>query len=268
MFAVLSLMLMAEAPPVLPSDMAHFGANVVATTRDADVPRDERDLGKPCQTPLPGGFLTFVRDKSGKVLLAALSGLPLADPRKDIWLSPHFTQGQAKGRKTGTQDWGYVHDTNGDGRIDHVTFMIGPLLTEPETPDPDLPKVSGDTLHAENAAQLKALLRHSPFGFWHMADLDGDGNVDMLAMPTMDKSTGWHRGWALLRGVPPTSGAPCLLIGRDGNATGPCALTVEDRTVRSETMEAHLWATQPAHVMNAITKGAAACNLTIADLRP
>lgn len=268
MLAVLPLMLMAEVPPVMPADMAHFAANVVAATRDADMPRDEQDLRKPCKSALTGGFLTFVRDKSGKVLLAALSGLPLADPRKDIWLSPHFTAGQAKGRKTATQDWGYVHDTNSDGRIDHVTFMIGPLLMEPETPDPDLPKMSGDTLQAENAEQLKALLRHTPLGFWHMSDLDGDGTADMLAMPAMDKSTGWHRGWALLRGASPASGTPCLLVGREGSATGPCTLSIDDRKARSETMEAHLWATQPNYVMNAITAGAAACKLTAADLRP
>ena len=63
---------------------------IVAVAADSLALRQEAKLTAGCRHRDPQGLVTFVKSADGRVLLAALTSRPLADPRRDLWLSPEF----------------------------------------------------------------------------------------------------------------------------------------------------------------------------------
>ncbi|MFM7028961.1 MAG: hypothetical protein ACKOXK_09850 [Chakrabartia sp.] len=242
-------------------------AAILATAADAGQPRAESQLKPRCKQHGEGGTITFVAGADGKVLLAALSAKPLVDVRKDIWLSPHFSAAGEAGRATGTQDWAYLYDADGDGKIDRMAFLIGPLPTEPDTADPGLPDITGDQIRVEGAEMLDRLIKAMRFGFWQAADEDGDGVPDTMAMPARRKDTGWYRGWAIFDRRATTEDAACRFIDRDGTAKGGCVPMRDPGDYEGPSLTTHVWVADPGPIFSAIQMAASACKLGAGDYR-
>lgn len=250
-----------------PSANPPVEVRVMEVAADAVQPRDEADLKRDCISRSASGVVTFVREGRGKVLLASFTDRALADPRKDVLLAPRLFTGRRRARPTATEDWGYVHDRNGDGRVDQIAFLVGPQVVEPDTPDPALPKAGEGQFHIQTAEQMQAVLRHMQFVFWQVIDTDFDGRPDVVAFPARRKDTGWYRGWALVDAPDPAAGA-CRMIAGDGTPAGSCAVAAEGRNIDGAAADAYRWILQPGMVFTAMRDAAAACKLGAADLRP
>ncbi|MEY4303913.1 MAG: hypothetical protein RIT52_88 [Pseudomonadota bacterium] len=253
--------------PAAAQPVGHGDASIIATAADAAQPRAEGHLKARCKIRGDGGTITFVAGKGGKVLLAALSAQPLANVRRDIWLSPRFSAAGQQGLATGTQDWAYLYDQNGDGKIDRMAFLIGPIPTEPDTADPGLPNISGDQIRVEGQAMLDRMMKAMRFGFWQAADEDGDGVPDTMAMPARRKDTGWYRGWAVFDRRATTEDAACRFIDRDGSAKGSCYAAAEPGDYEGDSLTTHVWVSDPGPIFSAIQSAATACKLKAADYR-
>jgi hypothetical protein len=244
---------------------------------DADSPPGETTLRVVCAARVQAGpVVSFIGSSDGPVLLASLTENPLVDPTRDITLRlPTGDQPQA--RPSATADWGYVYDHDRDGRIDHLVFLIGPTLMEPENPPTNLPPITGmDDVTSRVTAALFApdSLR---YGFWQLLDTDHDGAMDTLAYPAMQKSNGWFRGWAVLSdpGAAPAR-RTCRIMDRDGRVIEGCTATtgsaggVDDGHggYEGQTASAHEHALRPDLVWDALQQGANACRLKADNLRP
>lgn len=254
--------------PAAALDPADGDAAILATAADAAHPRSERQLKARCQIRGDGGTITFVAGRDGKVLLAALSARPLADVRRDIWLSPRFAKAGEAGSPAGTQDWAYLYDPDGNGKIDRMAFLMGPIPTEPDTPDPELPNISGDQIRVEGDAMMARLIAAMRYGFWQAADEDGDGVPDTMAMPARRKDTGWYRGWAVFDRRATTEDAACRFIDRDGTAKGSCFAAAEPGDYEGDDLTTHVWVSDPGPIFSAIQSAADACKLKAGDYRP
>ncbi|MEY3905671.1 MAG: hypothetical protein RIR59_494 [Pseudomonadota bacterium] len=250
------------ASPATAALVTSSDAGVIAAAADADHDRNEAHLKLLCKTKTEGGIISFVAGSEGKVLLAALSAKPLKDVRKDIWLSPRFTSpGKGRAATSATEDWAYLYDHNGDGRIDRMSFLIGPLPTEPDTHDPRLPNIAGDQVRIEGADMMARVMKAMRYGFWQAADEDADGMPDIMAMPARRKDTGWYRGWAIFDRRATTEDASCRFIDRDGSAKGPCHPGAEIGDYEGESLTARVWVRDPGPIFSAIQDAALACKL-------
>lgn len=242
-----------------------------AVAQQATAPEDQTSLQPLCAQQTEGGVITFVADRDGKILLAALSARPLADVRRDIWLTPRFTRaGEAPvpGSDTATEDWAYVYDDNGDGQIDHMAFLIGPLPMEPERRGARLPNILGDRLQIESAAALDQILQAMHFGFWQARDEDGDGVPDSMAMPARRKDNGWYRGWAIFDRRATSEDASCHFMDRDGAPAGSCQAADAPGEYENSKLTAHVLVRDPGPIFSAILEAAATCHITAEQLRP
>jgi hypothetical protein len=212
---------------------------IVAVAADSVVPRREAALTVGCQHRDPQGLVTFVNAADGRVLLAALTSRPLADPRRDLWLSPGFLTQRSKPRVTSTQDWAYVYDQDGDGHLDWIAFLIGPLAIRTGGPDEgNLPRIVDGHAQVTGIDALGAFMTRLRFGFWQAGDSDGDGAADVAAWPAERKADGWYRGWAVERlGARVGEAAACTLVDANGQAETPCIADGSD--LRSEDASAH-----------------------------
>lgn len=257
--------LLLAAAPAMDWPPAALSARVVAAEADAIAPRREQDLRAGCRQRDAEGHVTFVNGADGRPLLVALTQRPLADPRRDIWLSPHFLSARDKGRSTGTEDWAYVLDENGDGRIDHIAYLIGPLPVRTGAPgEAPVPPIIDGSVKVTGVDAMAAFFARLRFGFWQVIDMDGDGTADAAAWPAERKEDGWHRGWALQRLGDPSA---CWLVDAQGRPEQACTLDEGGRDLVSESAKAHLWAKDSAGVFARILNAAAACRFGPGSLR-
>jgi hypothetical protein len=254
----------ADAAPPASTQTAALGPVVVAVAADARRPRDEGDLRAGCRHRDRQGLVTFVQGGDGRVLLATLTARALADPRRDIWLAPQYTREGFKGRATATQDWAYVLDQDGDGRIDWIAFLIGPLPIRTGAPDePPVPRIVDGSVQVTGIDAMRAFVARIGYGFWQAADSDGDGVADLVAWPAERSEDGWYRGWAIERlGSEPA----CTLVDAKGRAETACA-SAGDRDVKGKGAKAHRWAADAAGVFARIRSAGIACRLAATDLR-
>lgn len=243
-----------------------LSAHVVAVTADTVAPRRQEDLRAGCRRPDGEGVITFVNGSDGRPLLAAFSPRKLADPRRDIWLRPRFTSSRDRGRASGSQDWAYVYDGNGDGRIDHIAYLIGPLpiRTGAAGEPPVIPIIDGKLQGGMAADAMMAFLARLRFGFWQLTDSDGDGTPDAAAWPAERREDGWYRGWA----VQQLGGGGCRVIAADGQPEMACAPGPSGRDLVADGVSAHQWAPDPAAIFARIRAAGVACNFAPGSLRP
>lgn len=243
-------------------------AALVAVAAEADAPPAQEALKPFCAQQTEGGVISFVTSGTDKVVLVALSAQPLADVQRDIWLSPRFARAGEDAQATGTQDWAYIYDGNGDGQIDHMAFLIGPLPTEPRTAGKGLPNISGDQVRIKNPAMLDEILKAMRFGFWQVRDEDGDGVPDSMAMPARRKENGWYRGWAIFDRRATSEDASCRFIDRDGRPAGGCRAAQESGAYENNRLSTHVWVRDPGPIFSAILDAAKACKIQPSQLRP
>ncbi len=263
---LLAAPLLLAAAPATDWPPAALGARVVAAEAYTMAPRGQEDLRAGCRQRDAEGLVTFVNGTDGRPLLAALTQRPLADPRRDIWLSPHFLSARDKGLSSGTQDWSYILDDDGDGRIDHIAFLIGPLPIRTGAPgEAPVPPIADGSVKVTGVDAMAAFFARLRFGFWQVIDMDGDGTPDAAAWPAERAQDGWYRGWALQRLGDPAGG--CWLVDAQGAPEQACALDQGGRELVGEGAKAHLWARDAAAVFARITAAAAACRLDPGSLR-
>lgn len=258
----------AQAQPGLgAAKPASTEAAVVAVATEADEPPAQESLKPLCAQHTEGGVISFVTGGADRVLLVALSAQPLEDVQRDIWLSPRFSRAGEDQQATGTQDWAYVYDGNGDGRIDHMAFLIGPLPTEPRNAGKRLPNISGSQLRIKNPAMLDEILKAMRFGFWQVRDEDGDGVPDNMAMPARRKDTGWYTGWAIFDRRATSEDASCRFVDRLGRPAGGCRAAQEPGGYENNRLATHVWVRDPGPIFSAILDAAQACKIQPGQLR-
>ncbi len=243
---------------------------------DAEQPRDEKNLKLLCQTRVGEKTVSFLSLGDRTVLIAAFIDRPLRDPTKDIWLQTYFlrwdgnlTAGSYDMRRpSATADWAYVYDQNGDGRIDHLAFLIGPLNIEPPGPPADLPVARPDgSFGALKGSVLKKWFRWiNKYGFWQAIDENGDGKVDWLASPARKKSNGWFRGWAVVSQTGAPIGPACQIVDSDGAPLDACAAK-GTQIYESTSRTVELWSSNPQIHLDEAIKGGEACHIGRGDLR-
>lgn len=264
----------ATAQPVAPISKVLLDA-----VHDASAPPSEKTLRVVCAAKVKTGpVVSFVGSTDGRVLLASFTESPLADPSRDIALLHwSLSADQQRAGPSATIDWGYVYDHNKDGRIDHLVFLIGPMLMEPDNPPANLPPVIGldDVASRVTAAMFAPDSMRT--GFWQLLDTNHDGVADALAYPAMQKSNGWVRGWAVLTDIGAAPGRrTCRIMDRDGRVIEGCTATtgsaggVDDGHggYEGRTASAHEHALRPDLLWDALQQGASACKLKADNFRP
>lgn len=263
--SLLAAPLLVAAAPGPDWPPAALGARLTAVAADSIAPRREQDLRAGCRQRDAQGLVSFVTGADRRPLLAALTERPLVDPRRDLWLAPHFLSARDKGRPSGTQDWAYVHDADGDGRIDHIAFLIGPLPIRTGAADePPVPPIVDGSVKATGVDAMAAFFSRLQFGFWQVADLDGDGAADVVAWPAERAGDGWYRGWA----VQQLGGSQCRLLDANGQPEQSCAPSVTGRDLVAPGATAHQWAADPVTVFNRMRAAGVACGFAPGALRP
>jgi hypothetical protein len=265
--------------PVSGQTAAPIAKVLLDAVHDADSPPDGKTLRVLCAAKVETGpVVSFVGAADGRVLLATLTESPLVDPSREIALLRWSLEAeQQQPGPSSTMDWGYVYDHDRDGRIDHLAFLIGPMLFEPEVPPPNLPPVTGlDEVSRRVTAALFAP-DSTRTGFWQLLDTDHDGAMDTLAYPAMQKSNGWIRGWAVLTdpGAAPAR-RTCRIMDRDGRVIEGCTAVagsaggIDDGHggYEGSTASAHEHAQRPDLVWEALQQGANACRLKAGNFRP
>lgn len=248
------------------SDRLAVGNLLTWATADTLQPRSEAYLKLLCAAQVNGQTISFASLDDNKVLLAAFSAGPLADPRKDIWLKPRVRRAEDRPRPTEAKNLAYVYDQNDDGRIDHLAFWIGTLNVEPPNAPADLPPNVGSRIRNVPWSWITQywewLARPA---FWQAIDQNGDGVVDWLAFPARKKSNGWYRGWMA---VPQTAqaGSKCEVRDRDWRLIGECVARSGD-SYESASMIARSYTLDPQERMNELLAAARACHLGRGDFR-
>lgn len=162
-------------------------------------PPDESYLKVICRKKIDNLYVTFVGWETGKVLLAAITQKKLKKPDKDILLKVRFMGLQEPPFAVPTAgnivDWAYVYDRNGDGKIDYISYLVGPMPFEQKGFSADYPK-RGEPV---NLDELKIFLDSSRLLFNHFADDNHNGNVDAVVFETIDPERDWVDGRMVLR---------------------------------------------------------------------
>jgi hypothetical protein len=97
------------------------------------------------------------------------------------------------------QDWGYVFDRNGDGKVDYLCYFMGPMPVEGADFPADFPKREADGKLRLKKEEIEFLVRHMKAVFYHVADDDFDGRADGVVIFSMDPDRNWVNGWGLFR---------------------------------------------------------------------
>ncbi len=162
-------------------------------------PPDEAYLYVVCREKIDNLYVTFVGLETGKVLLAAITENKLKKPSIEILLKVQFLKlpyppyiAPTAGRVV---DWGYVYDRNGEGKIDYVSYLVGPFpIKKPDFPS-DYPK-RGQSL---NLSEIELFLKSMRLLFTHWADDNYDGKVDAVVFEAVDPERNWVEGWTAVR---------------------------------------------------------------------
>ncbi len=157
-------------------------------------PPDESKLIMICEQKVKDFFVTFIGFESKKVLLAAVTKVKLANPKEDIWLKWRFVPSGQNPKGGVTADWGYVFDRNGDGKIDYIAFLMGPLWVKDKDFPIDYPKM-GEKLNGE---QVRLMINSTKLVFRYFADENFDGKVDAVVLEVLDDRT-WVDHWLFAR---------------------------------------------------------------------
>ena len=243
---------------------------------DAEQPREARNLRLLCETRVGTKTVSFLSLGDRTVLIAAFTDRPLQKPQDDIWLETNFllhgdnltAAPYDVRRPSATADWAYVYDQNGDGRIDHLAFLIGPLNIEPPNSPEDLPVADAQgAFHDVQGSRLKKWFAWiNKFAFWQAIDDNGDGRMDWLAIPARQRSNGWIRGWAVIPWTDTQSGFNCEILDRSGAAIEPCVASGA-RDYESVSRTAFRWPLHPEAHFNEAVRGSEACHIGRDQLR-
>lgn len=108
----------------------------------------------------------------------------------------------AKPRASGTLDWAWIWDRNGDGRADYVAYLQNAHAVLPD-PVPDtfpVPTRNADGSYSATTPLLYAMIEHTAMVFRHYADDDFDGRVDVAVVEEFDPIRPMFvRGWVVAR---------------------------------------------------------------------
>ena len=201
-----SLSFAATAPAVaaaLPQRVATLYLSVLSMAQSQPA---HRPLIRQCQTRIAQDhYVTFLGVRNNRSLIVAFSRQPLSDPSRDIALAPLFVMkgGLLQPRaydpraRTPTIDWGYIFDTNGDGRVDYLAYLESASPVAPEGSSANLPPLLGTI----TGKAYKLGMRHTRLVFWQAIDTDFSGRSDLLLAPMKDRRTGWVDSTLLLTGV-------------------------------------------------------------------
>lgn len=257
-------------------DADQVAAKLRWAVTDVEQIRDEKHLKLQCQTRIEQTIVSFLSLGDATTLIAAFTDRALKNPTKDVWLQQYFleqggtlTAGSYDLRRpSATANWAYVYDQDGDGRIDHLAFLIGPLNIEPPNPPDDLPKAAPDrSFHNVEGSQLKKWFRWiNKFSFWQAIDDNADGKIDWIATPARKKVNGWIRGWAVIPWTGEASTPGCQILDGEGAWLEPC-YAMNHRDYDSSSRTAHLWTSDPQSALTEALRGAQACNLGRHQLR-
>ncbi len=176
-----SLLRRAYAQVASPPDVLSFYATARAITQS---PPDESTLSIICQkilsdSVLKDAFVSFIADRSKKVLLAAFSKKELTRIVGAISLKD-WVSGRTKGDDA--VEWVYVFDRNRDGKIDYIAFPVGFFPVEPKDLPPNFPKRLGGFTRE----QFQYLRSISKLIFLHYADDAFTGTITAVVFFAVD----------------------------------------------------------------------------------
>jgi hypothetical protein len=193
---LLFLALLTSCPALGQEDMQSFYPKVRGL---AESPPDESSLKIVCQKKVGDRYVTFAGVDGKTLLLATVTPFKLRDASKSLWLRQRFVPAGARGRKQTTSDWGYVFDRNGDGRVDYVCFLMGPMPIKPADFPADFPKADAQGHIAMSREQLDYFMKHSAFVFRHYADENFDGELDAVLVEELDPERMWVDRWLVAK---------------------------------------------------------------------
>jgi hypothetical protein len=190
-----AVLVLAPFPAVAQRDLTSF----YSTARDrAAAPPDEASLTVVCDKELKGAdvpegyrglHLSLLSAGSPRILLAAFSKKRLGEPKQAISLHVRYAPlPTALPSASGTLDWGYLYDRNGDGRVDYLVYLQNAHPVLPDPLPPDFPRVEAG---AEGRIRVSAPLLHAMIDlgemvFRHYADDNFDGRVDGAVLEEFD----------------------------------------------------------------------------------
>ena len=218
-----------------PRPMLEYLPRVLELAND---PPRESHLKISCQAhlnpedPDSESFASVLTVEGRKALLIASSPHRLEEPWLTMTLRGVFVPaGVAHPTDRGTMDWAYVFDRNSDGRIDFLSYLVGPLWILPAGEDNarQLPPVTAGVekdFFDANRDKLR-------MAFWHLADDNFDGLHDGLVARIVDRETGWTSGWVVVTDADfDTHYDTCTWTTGDiNNEPRPCEVTGQDYTV-------------------------------------
>jgi len=161
-----------------------------------------------------GSHVSFVGVGKRTSILVVLTKDKFKKPEEALFLSPRYVVAKdMKAVQAGTQplvratagevvDWAYVYDRNGDGRVDYLCYLAGPMPVESDSFPVDFPTESG----ALTTQQLDYMLDHDRYIFSHVADEDFDGTVDAIVFYVRDPARLWVKEFAAV--LAPGGGDP------------------------------------------------------------
>lgn len=158
-------------------------------------PPDEAYLEVICRKKIDNMYVTFIGLEDDKVLLAAITEKKLKHPDKDILLTVRFSKLAVLPTRDYVVDFGYVYDRNSDGKIDYISYLIGPMPFKDKVVTTKYPKL-GEPI---NAKELEIVLHGMDLFFTHWADDNYDGKVDALVIEALDPENGWVEGRMAVR---------------------------------------------------------------------
>jgi len=178
----------------------------------AATPPDEGRLRIVCEKELPGvGVpepyrklrLTLVSAGTPRLLLAVFSKKKLRDLKEAISLHVRYDPlPTALPRSSGSYDWGYLYDRNGDGRVDYLVSLQNahPVLPDSIPADFPVPVAGADGHYRIAGPLLFKMIELGQMVFRHYADDNFDGRVDGVVMEEFDSLRPMFvRDWLLFR---------------------------------------------------------------------
>lgn len=183
----------------------------VARDRAASPP-EETALKVVCEKELTGDAvpepyrklrLTLVSAGTPRVLLAVFSRKRLGDLKEAISLHVRYDPlPTALPRPSGSYDWGYLYDRNGDGRVDYLVYLQNAHPVLPDSIPADFPTVepAPEGRYRISLPLLHQMIDLGQMVFRHYADDNFDGRVDGVVMEEFDKVRPMFvRDWLLFR---------------------------------------------------------------------